>query len=155
MLALISVSACQDRPPAVSAAPAAGIAIQAGFVKSRDDQLIEVTAQDRLAITAATLVMADGSKTPAESIDAVADPSESTDRALDPGNAGVTGSFDRPLNGAMTETTTLIGQIASAAHIRVAFPADYAAGWHGAHIEVTFGRGGGAFTQSVAAPPPP
>ena len=155
MPAVLLLAACQQTPAILCATPPHILDIHAAFTPSRDDQMIDVTVQYRQAITAATLVMPDGTRTKAESVDTEADPSESTDRAFDAGNAPVTAGLDQPLSGAMTETTTVIGQVSSAAHIRVPDPADYAADWKKAHIVVRFGLGEDAFTQEIPAPTPP
>lgn len=119
--------------------------VTARFVASRDDQVIDVSSLGSRAISSAELVLPDGTRTAAFSIDSVRDP-EWDGTAEPPGAASST------IN---SSTAVLSGVIASVAHIRVTHPADYAAAWQQARIALRFGFGADATSELIAAPPPP
>ncbi|HLY58578.1 MAG TPA: hypothetical protein VKS60_23655 [Stellaceae bacterium] len=125
-------------------APASG-EVSARFVTARDDQVIEVSLVGSRAIAAADLVFPDGTREPAYSIDAQRDP-ELTPPPDTPG-AG------KP--SVNTGSTSLTGQIASLALIRVSHPADYAQAWQQARIAIRLGFGRDVSSELIAAPPPP
>jgi hypothetical protein len=133
----LGLAACSAPPVLPSDTPSYG-EIVARFDVARDDQVITIRALDRRAVTAAALVMPDGRRIAAYSIDTQANPTSQPFTAM-PGNT----------------TDTLIGQIASAALIRVEFPSDYAVDWQKARLEVTLGQGADTETRSIPAPAPP
>lgn len=140
LAALLGLAACASPAVPSDLAPRFG-EVKARFVTGRDVDVIEVRALDTMAIRAATLVMPDGSRVPSEQIDAEGSPSL-------PGG---------PINGIGlgSSSTTLVGQVASAALIRLPDPPAYRQAWKSALIEVTLGDGAGRVAERVAAPPPP
>ncbi len=126
----------------VASGPASTDALRFGdldvrFQPAHDDQVIEIHALDGTAISAASLILKNGTSVPAYSVVAESDP---TDRSRQ--------------EGGMAASVTLIGQVASTALIRVPNPADYAADWRQAHVEIIFGFGKEMTTRTVQAPPP-
>jgi len=121
----------------VSTAPLGFGDLDVRFQIAHDDQVIEIHALDSMAISGAALVLKNGTRVPAYSVIADADPSN---RARQ--------------EGVLASSVTLIGQVASTALIRVADPADYAADWRQAHVEIVFGFGSDTTTRIVTAPPP-
>ncbi|HEV2677565.1 MAG TPA: hypothetical protein VGV37_23750 [Aliidongia sp.] len=138
--AVLGLGACTAPPVPADLAPRFG-EVKAHFVTGRDIDVIEVRALETSAIRAATLVMPDGSRVAAEQIDA-----EGSPRLPGAPTSGI---------GLSTTNTTLVGQIASAALIRLPEPPAYRRGWQGGVIEVTLGDGAGWIVERVAAPPPP
>ena len=137
---LLGLAGCTAPPVSPDTAPRFG-EVKARFVTGRDVDVIEVRALEASSIRSATLVMADGTKVPAEQVDAEASP-------------------DLPSNtvngvGLTTSTTTLVGQIASVALIRLPDPPAYRQAWKSAVIEVTLGDGPDRISERLAAPPPP
>jgi hypothetical protein len=149
------LAGCNARPVSVQDSPAFG-EVKAVFVKGRDVQVIEVRALDRMAIQTAALVTADGARVEAESIDTLADPSLlSGARAAQSAPGFVAGSAGAGVAfGAASTTTTLVGQVASVALIRLPELAAYRANWQGARIDVTLGNGPAARSLKLAAPEP-
>jgi hypothetical protein len=148
------LAGCSSTAPPAPAGPSFG-EITAAFVTARDDQVIEIRALDSRAISGAELVLADGTHVPSYSIDTVRDPSRTEAPTAMPGNqidANVTGEFQ---TGTFRQTTTLIGQIASVALIRVTQPADYAAHWRQARLVIRMGQGEQSRAEILEAPPPP
>lgn len=137
---LLGLAGCTAPPVSPDTAPRFG-EVKARFVTGRDVDVIEVRALEASAIRSATLVMADGTRVPAEQIDAQDSPD------LPP---GIINSV-----GLATSTTTLVGQIASVALIRLPDPPAYRQAWKSAAIEVTLGDGPGRITERLVAPPPP
>lgn len=137
---LLGLAACAAPPVSSGTAPRFG-EVKARFLTGEDIDVIEVRALDTGAIRQAVLVMADGSRVPAEQIDAEASPT-----LPDPFSPAV---------GRPSSSTTLVGQIASAALLRLPDPTLYRLGWKGAMIEVILGDGAGRITERLAAPPPP
>jgi hypothetical protein len=137
---LLGLAGCTAPPVSPNAAPRFG-EVKAQFISGQDVDVIEVRALETSAIRAATLVMADGTKVPAEQINAEASPS------LPPtAIAGV---------GLSVPSTTLVGQIESVALVRLPDPPAYRQAWQHAVIEVTLGDGPGRTEERLAAPPPP
>jgi hypothetical protein len=133
------------------------------FVNGRDNHVITVRALDRLAITEAVLIWPDGTSEPAESIDTQQNPTVAGygqgDRAFDTvqgQSAEIGGSILMPPSSAgLHSTTTLLGQVASVAMIRLPELAVYRQFWQGAKIVVRLGFDNDTRTETLAAPPPP
>lgn len=138
--AALTLAGCNAAPPE----PVLG-EISARFVTARDDQVIEVSLIGSRAIASADLVFPDGTREPAYSIDAQRNP-ELTPPPDTPGAS-------KP--SVNTGSTSLTGQIASLALIRVSHPADYAQAWQQARIAIRLGFGRDASSELIAAPPPP
>ena len=113
------------------------------FAVGQDEQVIHVRALDRLAIAGATLILPDGDRIPAYSIEQLKNPSFSDRSSLGAPTSDVTavgGSV--PLltgPGVAQTTTTFIGQIASVALIRVPDLRLYRQIWQDAKVEVQLG----------------
>jgi len=137
---LLGLTGCTAPPVSPDAAPRFG-EVKARFITGRDVDVIEVRALETGAIRAATLVMPDGTRIPAEQVDAEGSPSLPPPIVTGIGLGGT--------------STTLVGQIASVALVRLTDSAAYRQAWKGAVIEVTLGDGPGRFDQKLAAPPPP
>lgn len=140
LAALLGLAACTAPPVPADLAPRFG-EVKARFVTGQDINVIEVRALETSAIRAATLIMPDGTKVPAEQIDAEGSPNLPT---------GPTTGI-----GLGSTSATLVGQVASAALIRLPDPPAYRQAWKSAHIEVTLGDDAGRYTERLAAPPPP
>jgi len=140
LAALLGLAACTAPPVSSSTAPRFG-EVKARFVTGRDVNVIEVRALEAQAIRSVTLVMADGTRVPAEQIDADASPSLPDTFA--------------PAVGRASSSVTLIGQIASAATLRLPDPQAYRLAWKSAVIDVVLGDGADRIEQRLAAPPPP
>jgi hypothetical protein len=140
LAALLGLAACAAPPVPADLAPRFG-EVKARFVTGGDVNVIEVRALEVAAIRSATLIMPDGTRVPAEQIDAEASPNLP---------AGPTEGI-----GLGSSTTTLVGQIASAALIRLPDPPAYRQAWKGAAIDVALGDGAGRHVERLAAPPPP
>jgi hypothetical protein len=140
LAALLGLAACTAPPVSSSTAPRFG-EVKARFVTGQDIDVIEVRALETSAIRSATLVLPDGTRVPAEQIDAEASPSLPDPFA--------------PAVGRASSSTTLVGQIASAATVRLPDPQAYRLAWKDAVIEVVLGDGAGRIEQRLAAPPPP
>lgn len=130
---------CSAPPVNPDATPHFG-QVLARFVAGRDDQVIEVSSLDRIAIRQAVLVMPDGKPVLAYSIDAG---QNDETPVLGSGEPGMPAAHIAP-----------IGQILSVALIRVPDPDDYAHGWREARVEVDLGDGTGKRTVILAAPAP-
>ncbi len=139
LAALLGLAGCAAPPVSSETAPRFG-EVRARFVTVRDVDVIEVRALDTQAIRAVTLALRDGTRVPAEQIDA--DPSPTLPGPL------MTGV------GLASSSTTLVGQIASVALVRLPDPPAYRLGWKNAVIEVVLGDGSGRIDQRLAAPPP-
>ena len=129
---------------AVAAGASGGLpdhALLARFVTGRDVDVIEVRALESRAIRSAVLAMPDGTRVPAEQIDAEASPS-------------LPASLP-PTVGYASSSTTLVGQIASVALVRLTDAQAYRVGWKGASVEVVLGDGADRIEQRLPAPPPP
>lgn len=140
LTALLGLAACAAPAVPGDLAPRFG-EVKARFVTGRDVDVIEVRALETVAIRAAVLVMPDGSRVAAEQIDAEGSPSLAS---------GPTTGI-----GLGSASTTLVGQVASAALIRLPDPPAYRQAWKNALIEVTLGDGAGRVIERVAAPSPP
>jgi hypothetical protein len=136
---LLGLAACAAPPVSSSTAPRFG-EVKARFVTGQDVDVIEVRALGTSAIRSATLVMPDGTRVPAEQIDAEASPRLPGPVGLDTGLA--------------SSSVTLVGQIASVALVRLPDPPAYRATWKDAAIEVVLGDGADRTQQRLAAPPP-
>ena len=139
LAALLGLAACAAPPVSSSTAPRFG-EVKARFVTGQDIDVIEVRALETSAIRSATLVMPDGTRVPAEQIDAETSPN-------------LPDSF-APAVGRLSSSTTLVGQIASAATVRLPDPPAYRLSWKDAVIEVVLGDGADRIEQRLAAPPP-
>jgi len=137
---LLLMAACAAPPVPADLAPRFG-EVKAHFIKGQDVNVIEVRALDAVAIRGAVLIMPGGARVPAEQINADRSPS------LPQG----------PINGIGLNTTdtTLVGQVASAALIRLPDPPAYREQWKQAVIDVTLGDGPSRRTERLAAPPAP
>jgi hypothetical protein len=140
LAALMGLAGCTAPPVSPDTAPRFG-EVKVRFVTGRDIDVIEVRALETSAIRSATLVMADGSRVPAEQVDAEDSPS-------------LPGSVTSGV-GLTTTTTTLVGQIVSVALVRLPDPPAYRLAWKSAVIEVVLGDGPDRIQQRLAAPPPP
>jgi len=140
LAALLGLGACTAPPVSSSTAPRFG-EVKARFVTGRDIDVIEVRALEAQAIRSVILVMADGTRVPAEQIDADASPSLPDPFA--------------PAVGRASSSVTLVGQIASAATVRLPDPPAYRLAWKSAVIDVVLGDGNDRIEQRLAAPPPP
>jgi hypothetical protein len=138
LAALLALSACAAPPVPGDLAPRFG-EVKVRFQTAQDYDVIEVRALDSVPIRAAALLMPDGTRIPAEQVDADASPSRAP----------------LPTVGLANSSTTLVGQVASAALIRLPDPPTYRQGWKTAVIEVALGDGAGRRTERLAAPPPP
>jgi hypothetical protein len=138
---LVVVTGCAAPPVDPAATPRFG-QILARFVAGHDDQVIEISTLDRVAIRRAVLVMPGGARVPAYSIDAGVPADTPTPGGLVPGS---------PIDDARTAT---VGQTLSVALIRVPDPDDYAHGWQAARIAVDLGEGADARRLVLAAPAP-
>jgi len=137
---LAGLAGCMAPPVSSSTAPRFG-EVKARFVSGQDVDVIEVRALETSAIRSATLVLADGTRVPAEQIDADASPTLP--------------DLFAPAVGRASSSTTLVGQIASVALVRLSDAQAYRLGWKDAAIEVVLGDGAGRITERLAAPPPP
>ncbi|MDB5361549.1 MAG: hypothetical protein JWO51_2846 [Rhodospirillales bacterium] len=140
LAALLALAGCAAPPVSSDTAPRFG-EVKARFVTGRDIDVIEVRALETSAIRSAVLVLPDGTRVPAEQIDADASPNLPDQFA--------------PAVGRASSSTTLVGQIASVALVRLPDPPAYRLGWKSAVIEVVLGDGPGRIRQSLPAPPPP
>jgi hypothetical protein len=138
LAALLALGACAAPAVPGDLAPRFG-EVKARFLTGQDVDVIEVRALDAVPIRAAALILPDGTRVPAEQVDADASPTRPQAPAIGLGNA----------------STTFVGQIASAALIRVPDPPAYRQGWKAAVVEVTMGDDAGRRTERLAAPPPP
>ncbi len=163
LLLAASLAACGAPPVSVADYPSFG-EIKAVFVNGRDDHVVTVRALDRLPITEATLIWGDGSdEVPAESIDSVANPTigaygqnDQTFTQLNGQAVAIGGAAPAPPTpGGHQSTTTLIGQTASVALIRLPELAVYREHWQEAKIRVQLGTGDEGRTETLPAPPPP
>jgi hypothetical protein len=155
---LLGLAGCSAPPVPADLAPEFG-EVKARFVTGRDVDVIEIRALDAQPIRMATLVMPDGSQVPAEEIQTTTNPSQTNLATRDPaistgaGFAAPTGPFFGP--GVERSTTTLVGQIASVALIRLPEASAYRKAWQAASIEVAMGDGAARRTERLTAPPPP
>jgi hypothetical protein len=163
LLALtLALSACGAPPVSVADYPVFG-QVKAAFVNGQDQHVILVRALDRLALTDATLILPDATRIPAESIDTQPNPTTSSfgqgDRtfALVANQVqAIGGDVPMPPNpGNPPVTTTMIGQVASVALIRLPDLADYREIWQQAKIQVRLGLGSDSRTEMLPAPPAP
>jgi hypothetical protein len=148
--AVLLLAACSDAPPPEP--ERAFPEMTARFVLRRDDQVIEVASLGPRGISAAVLHVPGQADMPAASIESMADPTRRFSTTAMLSSDGVTSGPD---GAAANGEESLPGQIASLALIRVTQPADYAAGWQQARIEVILGRGSDRITETLAAPTPP
>lgn len=139
-VSLLALAGCAAPPVSSATAPRFG-EVKARFVTGQDVDVIEVRALETSAIRAATLVLPDGTRVPAEQIDADASPNLPDQFA--------------PAVGRASSSTTLIGQIASVALVRLPDAQTYRAEWKSAVIEVVLGDGPSRIAERLAAPPPP
>lgn len=137
---LLGLSGCTAPPVSPNTAPRFG-EVKARFVTGRDVDVIEVRALETVALRHVTLVMADGTRVPTDDIEA-----ESSPDLPGPILTGI---------GMPQSTTTLVGQIASVALLRLPDPPAYRLGWKSASIEVVLGDGPGRIEERLAAPAPP
>jgi len=137
---LLGLAGCMAPPVSSSTAPRFG-EVKARFVTGQDVDVIEVRALETSAIRSATLVLADGTRVPAEQIDADASPT-------------LPDAF-APAVGRASSSTVLVGQIASVALVRLPDAQAYRQGWKDAAIEVVLGDGSSRIAERLAAPPPP
>jgi hypothetical protein len=132
--------------------------VKAVFALGQDIQVIEVRSLDRLPLTAVVLVLPDGQRVEAYSLDQQRNPSLSDRTSLATTSGFVTGvGGGVPLltgPGMAQNTTTLIGQIASTALIRVPDLATYRASWSGAKIEAHMGFAPDDRLEILQAPQP-
>jgi hypothetical protein len=162
LLVLLGVllDGCNAPPVSLADVPQFG-EVKTLFLVGQDVQVINVRALDRLAITAADLVLPDGTRVPAYSIDSRRNPTISRwaqgDRAFAGSSdvIGVGGISLPPNAGAPEESTVFLGQIASAALIRVPELAAYRLVWQQAKVEVRLGLGEDRRVEKLSAPPPP
>jgi hypothetical protein len=140
LAAVLALAGCAAPPVSSATAPRFG-EVMARFVTGQDVDVIEVRALETSAIRAAVLVLPEGTRVPAEQIDAEASPSLPDQFA--------------PAVGRASSSTTLIGQIASVALVRLPDAQAYRAEWKSAVIEVVLGDGPGRIAERLAAPPPP
>jgi hypothetical protein len=139
LAALLVLAACAAPPVSSSTAPRFG-EVKARFVTGQDIDVIEVRALETSAIRSATLVMPDGTRVPAEQIDAETSPGL-------PGPVGLD-------TGLPSSNVRLVGQIASVALLRLPDPPAYRLVWKNAAIEVVLGDGADRTLERLAAPPP-
>jgi hypothetical protein len=119
--------------------------LTARIVIRADDQVIEIRSLGPRAIFAATLHVPGQPDTEAFSIDSQSAPGERT-------NQTSTISQGAGMGSVVSGSVTLVGQIASLAQIRVTHPADYAAHWQEARIEVSLGQGQDRRVEMLPAP---
>jgi len=128
--------------------------VVARFVSGQDVDVIEVRSLDPQPMRAAELVLADGSRMPAYSIDVDSSPTRTT--LAQAGTATITTPTGmQPMGqGQLRRVTTLVGQNASAALIRPDDPIAYRHIWRTAHVDVRLGDGPGARIVTLPAPVP-
>jgi hypothetical protein len=128
------------------------------FELGQDVQVINVRSLDRLPITSAVLVLPDGDRVPAYSIDQIANPSFSNRLTLGGPSNDVTGiGAGAPMlagPGMQAQTTRLIGQIASVGLIRVPDMGSYRQDWQSAKVEVHLGLAPDDRVELLPAPKP-
>jgi hypothetical protein len=133
--------------------------VKALFVAGEDIQVITIRALDRVAITAVALVLPDGERVPAYSIDQQRNPTYSNRTSI--GTMGTDsvigiGGGVPLLNGPGMDrkTTVLIGQIASTALIRVPDLEAYREVWPQSKLEIHMGFAPDDQVETLAAPQP-
>ena len=120
--------------------------ITARFVPGGLADVIVVSTVDRLPLRAAALVMPDGERIPAYSIDV--DPHPATEQV--PGQATLLSTPGMPRQSAWINT------MASTALIRLPDPVQYAKNWRRSRVELRLGDpGSGERAETLAAPPSP
>lgn len=128
------------------------------FALGQDVQVINVRSLDRLPITAAVLVLPDGERVPAYSIDQVANPSFTNRLTLGGQSSDVAAiGAGAPMlagPGAPEHTTKLIGQIASVGLIRVPDLEAYRQDWKASKVEVHLGLAPDQRVEVLPAPQP-
>ena len=151
------LAACGAPPERRSDVPDYG-EVKVLFALGQDVQVINVRSLDRLPITAAVLVLPDGERVPAYSIDQVSNPSFTNRLTLGgtPNDVAAIGGGAPMLAGpgAPERKTTLIGQIASVGLIRVPDMAVYRQDWKAAKVEVHLGLAPDDRVETLPAPQP-
>jgi hypothetical protein len=151
------LAACSAPPERRADVPDYG-EVKVLFALGQDVQVINIRALDRLPITAAVLVLPDGERVAAYSIDHVANPSVTNRLTLGgpSNNVATLGSGPPTLAGPglPAPTTTLIGQIASVGLIRVPDMETYRADWKTAKVEVHLGLAPDERVEVLPAPQP-
>jgi len=128
------------------------------FELGQDVQVINIRSLDRLAITAATLILPTGERVDAYSIDHVMNPTFSNNITLGASQSDVIGigaGVPRIAGPGVPENkTVLIGQIASVGLIRVPDLSVYRQDWQKSKIEVHMGSAPDDRVEILAAPQP-
>jgi hypothetical protein len=141
LLGLI-LAACGAPPERRSDVPEYG-EVKVLFELGQDVQVINVRSLDRLPITSAELVMPDGERIPAYSLDQVNNPTYTNQLTLggQPNDIAAIGVGVPRLAGPgqPAVTTRLIGQIASVGLIRVPDMEAYRQDWKTAKVEIHLG----------------
>ena len=128
------------------------------FELGQDVQVINVRSLDRLPITEAVLVLPDGERVPAYSIDHVDNPSFTNQLTLGGQSNDIAAigagapSFAGP--GLPAPRTKLIGQIASVGLIRVPDMETYRQDWKTAKVEIHMGQAPDDRVETLPAPQP-
>ena len=156
-LLCLALAACAAPPVRRADIPDFG-EVKAVFAQGQDIQVISVRALDRLPLTGAVLVLPDGERVEAYSIDQQKNPSLSDRTSLATTGSNVIGvGGGVPLltgPGMAQSTTTLIGQIASTALIRLPDLAAYREIWSGSKVEAHLGFPPDQRTEILRAPQP-
>ena len=158
VLLALALAACGAPPVLRTDVPDYG-EVKALFVLGEDIQVINIRALDRVAISAAVLVLPDGERVPAYSIDQQRNPTYSNRTpigALSTDSVIGIGGGVQLLNGPgmNPQTTVLIGQIASTALIRVPDLQGYREVWPKAKLEIHMGFAPDEQVETLAAPQP-
>jgi hypothetical protein len=153
----LALAACAAPPVRRADLPDFG-EVKASFALGQDIQVINVRALDRLPITSAVLVLPDGDRVTAYSIDEQKDPSYSNQISLGTPMSDVT-AVGGPVPmlagpGMPAITTKLIGQIASVGLIRVPDLGAYKELWPQSKILVHMGFAPDDRVETLAAPQP-
>jgi hypothetical protein len=159
VLAACAGGAVPPAPPAVAAAD-----VRAWFPPHGIADTIEVDAVERLPLAAAELIAPDGSKTPANYLDTVADPgnaggqwaaSHSWQNAVTASNTFVAVNENAQAGAALHDETQLLA-VVSTADIPLPDPVAYRRDWQRYGIRLTFGASAAQReTEEIAAPASP
>ena len=147
-VALLLICACASDTSVVDAVDAAGPSgtVTARFVPGGLSNVIVVSAVDRLPLRQAVLVLSDGERVPAYSIDVDSGPQ----LALVPNEGFILA------NPGAQRTSTSAQVMSSTGLIQLPDPVQYAKTWRNARVEVTLGDpGSGKREETLAAPPSP
>jgi hypothetical protein len=153
----LALAGCAAPPERRSDVPDYG-EVKVLFDLGQDVQVINVRALDRLPITSAVLVLPDGDRIAAYSLDQVSNPSFSNHVTLGGPSGDVAPvGIGAPMMagpGVQGQKTRLIGQIASVGLIRVPDLQAYGQEWQSAKVEVHLGYAPDDRVEVLPAPNP-